>query len=383
MLKPAILQFGTGRFLLAHVDLFVSEALAADEALGGILVVQTTSSAASAARTAALATGAGYPVRIRGLEDGRPVDRSVQCHAVVEAVHADTSWPRVCEAIVSDVQVVVSNTADKGYLLDPADGRSLLLDPARVPRSYPAKLLALLHRRWRYAPQASLSIFPCELVQRNGDTLRGIVCALAAEWQLAAYFVEWLGAHCVWANSLVDRIVSESITPVGAIAEPYALWAIERQPGLVMPCVHAAIVLTDELDHYERLKLFLLNGCHTFLAECWLRDRLAPELTVAEAMSDAALRPALEALWSEEIVPVFAAIGKRNAAEAYLAALRERLQNPFLVHRLAEIAQNHLQKKQRRFAPIVALATQHAPMLAQPRLRAALADRAHHEDRLP
>ena len=28
MLKPAVLQFGTGRFLLAHVDLFVSEALA-------------------------------------------------------------------------------------------------------------------------------------------------------------------------------------------------------------------------------------------------------------------------------------------------------------------------------------------------------------------
>ena len=140
-----------------------------------------------------------------------------------------------------------------------------------------------------------------------------------------------------------------------------------------MPCAHPAIVLTDELDHYERLKLFLLNGGHTFLAERWLRESLAAELTVAQAMSDPALRSELEALWTEEIVPVFAALGKRDAAEEYLASLRGRLQNPFLVHRLADIAQNHNQKKKRRFEPIVSLAERHAPTLRQPRLRAALA----------
>ena len=57
MLTRAILQFGTGRLLLAHVDLFVSEAIATGEAAGAILVVQTTRSAVSAARTAALAAG--------------------------------------------------------------------------------------------------------------------------------------------------------------------------------------------------------------------------------------------------------------------------------------------------------------------------------------
>ena len=373
MLKPAVLQFGTGRFLLAHVDLFVSEALAAGQAPGGILVVQTTGTPASTARTAALATGAAYPVRIRGLEGGQPVDRTVHCRAVVGAVHADSDWACVCEAIVSPIQVIVSNTADRGYLLDAEDSAALLQDGARAPRSFPAKLLVLLHRRWLQAPQAPLSIFPCELLERNGDALRGIVCTLAREWQLTAAFVHWLGAHCVWANTLVDRIVSEPIKPVGAITEPYALWAIERQPGLVLPCAHPAIVLTDELDHYERLKLFLLNGGHTFLAERWLRDSLAAELTVVQAMSDPALRGELEALWTEEIVPVFAALGKRDVAEKYLASLRGRLQNPFLVHRLADIAQNHSQKKKRRFEPIVSLAERHAPMLRQPRLRAALA----------
>lgn len=374
MLKPAVLQFGTGRFLLAHVDLFVSEALATGQAAGGILVVQSTRSAASAARTAALASGAGYPVRIRGFEAGRTVDRTVQCRSIVGAVQADDRWGRVCDAIESSVQVIVSNTADKGYLLDLEDDATLLQQRARAPRSYPAKLLVLLHARWRRVPEAPLSILPCELVQRNGDTLRGIVCTLAREWHLAARFIDWLRDHCVWANTLVDRIVSEPIEPVGAVAEPHALWAVERLPGLVMPCVHPAIVLTDELDHHERLKLFLLNGGHTFLAERWLRDGLSAGLTVAQAMHDAALRRELEALWAEEIVPVFGAIGQRGAAEQYLVALRERLLNPFLHHRLADIAQNHAQKKQRRFAPIVALAAQHRLALAQPRLRAALAE---------
>ena len=374
MLSPAVLQFGTGRLLLAHVDLFVSEALAAGQAAGGIVVVQTTDSPASAARTAALASGAAYPVRIRGFEAGQPVDRTVWSRSVVAAVRADSDWARVCEAMESQIQIVVSNTADQGYLVDPADGPALLKERSQVPRSYPAKLLVLLQQRWLHAPHVPLSILPCELVERNGDTLRAIVCTLAREWQAAAPFVDWLGQHCVWANTLVDRIVSEPIEPVGAVAEPYALWAVERQPGLLLPCIHPAIVLTDELQHHEQLKLFLLNAGHSYLAERWQRDGLGKDLTVVQAMNEPALRAGLETLWAEEIVPVFAALGQHKAALQYLVTLRERLLNPFLVHRVADIAQNHARKKQRRFAPIVALAAQHGLALPQPRLQAALAE---------
>ncbi|MEE2976257.1 MAG: mannitol dehydrogenase family protein [Pseudomonadota bacterium] len=369
-----ILQFGTSRFLQAHVDLFVSEALDAGQALGGITVVQSTSNPASAARVAALAGGAGYPVRIRGLRDGAPVDQTVTCRAVQRALQADADWHHLRELMATQVQVVVSNTADRGYQLDPRDDASLLQEPSRVPRSFPAKLVVLLHGRWLRQPLAPLSLFPCELIERNGDTLCATVCALAQQWMLPATFVDWLRTHCVWANSLVDRIVSEALHPVGAVAEPYALWAVERRRGLVLPCTHPAIVLTGELDHHERLKLFLLNAGHTFLAERWREDAHPADLTVAQAMEDPHLRPELEALWRDEIVPVFAALDKRDAAEAYLVLLRERLLNPYLAHRLADIAQNHAQKKQRRLAPIVALTRQLGLQLAQPRLNAALAN---------
>ncbi len=65
-------------------------------------------------------------------------------------------------------------------------------------------------------------------------------------------------------------------------------------------------------------------------------------------------------------------MGQGNEAREYLSELRSRLLNPFLVHRLADIAQNHAQKKRRRIEPLLALAAQRAPALAQPRLRAAL-----------
>jgi hypothetical protein len=70
--------------------------------------------------------------------------------------------------VASSIQVIVSNTADRGYLLDAEDSAALLHDGSRAPRSFPAKLLALLHRRWLQAPEAPPSIFPCELLERNG-----------------------------------------------------------------------------------------------------------------------------------------------------------------------------------------------------------------------
>jgi len=371
-----ILQFGTSRFLQAHVDLFVSQALergAAGQALGGITVVQTTGNPASAERVAALAAGGGYTVRIRGLKAGERVEHEVTCRAVRQAWQADAAWPALLEAMATDVRVIVSNTADRGWQLDERDGPFLIGDALRVPGSFPAKLLVLLHHRWRALPDAGLSIFPCELVERNGDALRSIVRGMATQWQLEPDFIAWLTQGCIWVNSLVDRIVSQALHPVGAVAEPYALWAVEWQAGLVLPCAHEDILLTDDLARHERLKLFLLNAGHTFLAERWLAGPRELGATVRHAMDDAASRSELEAFWAEEVLPVFDALGQREDARNYLAQLRERLLNPFLDHRLSDIAQNHLQKKQRRFAPILALASELRCGVGQPRLRAALA----------
>ncbi|RDV00782.1 mannitol dehydrogenase family protein [Trinickia dinghuensis] len=374
-MSEPILQFGTSRFLLAHVALFVSQALERGDAIGGIAVVQTTGNAASRARVAALSRQAGYPVRIRGKEHGAAVDSVVVCDAVRSAWIADRDWATVRRAAVEDVRVIVSNTGDTGYRLDERDSPDVLARTGAVPRSYPAKLLDLLHSRWQERPRDGVSIFPCELVENNGDTLREIVLGLAKQWSLPDPFIEYVRHRCIWVNSLVDRIVSEPIDPVGAVAEPYALWAIERRAGMELPCTHESMVLTDDLRSHERLKLFFLNLGHSWLAEQWLTEQRSPSETVLDAMQDSRMRAEIDVVWQEEVLPVFGAMGMRVQAEDYLASVRERFGNPYLDHRISDIAQNHVAKVRRRVLPLIELANSLSMASAQPRLRALLGKR--------
>ena len=367
-----ILQFGTSRFLQAHVDFFVAEAARHDpsKALGRVTVVQSTSNAQSRARIDALRASSAYPVRIRGRRGDATIDATVQCDAITEALNAADDWPTLRERVRRDVKVIVSNTADTGYACFEDDiARSL--EENSVPRGFPAKLAVLLHDRF-IAGAEPITLLPCELVSRNGDTLRDLVIGIAKAWRADDAFIRYLQRDCIWVNSLVDRIVSEPIHPVGAIAEPYALWAIERQPGMLLPCEHEDIVLTDNLAHYERLKLLLLNLGHTMLAELWIADQAPADTNVRDAMRNQTWRTTLESTWRDEVLPVFDALGEQDAARAYLVDVRDRFENPFLDHRLSDIAHNHAEKKQRRFKPAVELAHQLGLNIEQRRLVSAL-----------
>lgn len=361
-----IIQFGTSRFLQAHVDLFVSEAnLLADDKFR-IIVVQTTTSPQSARRVAAFNLGT-FPVRIRGVSRGVVIDRTVEVCSVIRGLVADRDWATLETIVAADARILLSNTGDRGYELDPSDRAA-----GPIPRSFPAKLTRLLLARHRQGGDP-LDIYPCELIGGNGDTLRRIVLAMARDWELGTSFIGWLVRDCRWINSLVDRIVSEPIEPIGAVAEPYALWAIGAQPGLEPLCRHSDIVVTDRLEDYERLKLFILNLGHTALVESW-RTAGSPEgFTVLDAMRDPQMRASLDSLYSQEVLPVFEGLGRAAEAEAYRTTTMERFSNPFLRHLLSDIASNHPVKLERRFRPLVALAETYVPELRQPRLRAALA----------
>ena len=366
MTEFPILQFGTSRFLQAHVDLFVSEALARGEAIGRIAVVQTTSSPESRKRLDAFAEGKPYVVQVKGLADGAVVDESVNVTSVGAGFDAASQWHEVERRFIA-ARCAVSNTADRGYETDPADRPD-----GGPPRSFPAKLARLLIARHR-AGAEPIALFPCELTPANGRVLRETVLGVLDRWGTPAEARRWAADECRWVNSLVDRIVSAPLEPLGAVAEPYALWAIADQPGLEVPCRHDSIKLTADLRPYERLKLFILNLGHTYLAEIWSRGGGAPALTVREAMAVPALRAELDDLYDEEVLPVFAGIGMGAEAGAYRAVVVERFSNPFLDHRLAEIFINHDAKKRRRFGGVIELARANGVHIKQPRLKAALA----------
>ena len=343
-----IIQFGTSRFLQAHVDLFVHEARVASQDVGPITVIQTTGSVERAGRVAAFGAADGYPVIVRGIEDGIPVDRTVTVTSIDRGLSAASDWAKVVELVAEDAAYLVSNTGDMGYAMMEADRGSGLIEGS-PPLSFPGKLTVLLHARW-LAGGRPLTMLPCELVRRNGRVLQGLVLDLAREAGLPEAFGSWVRDGMIWTDTLVDRIVSEPLEPVGAVAEPYALWAIERRPGLVLPCTHPCIVLADDLEPFERLKLHILNLGHTMLADLWRREGRPSGETVREILTDPVVLAWIEAVYRDEVIPGFEAHGMGDGARAYVRTTLDRFRNPFLDHRIADIAQNHETKVERRVA---------------------------------
>ena len=362
-----IVQFGSSRFLQAHADLFVHEARAAGEDIGPIAVVKTTAGVERAGRVEALRQPGGFPVRIRGYRDGRLCDETIQVQSVDQALTATADWPRIADLFANEAEIAVSNVGDGGYELA-AEDMNRDASSKRAPVGFPAKLLALLLARYEANARPFLFL-PCELLRSNGMVLGELVTGLASKWQTSSAFRNWLRQSVVFADTLVDRIVSEEIEPVGAVAEPYALWAI-RRGSYDQPFTHAAITVTDDLEPFERLKLHILNLGHTVLAEDWIRQRRPAGETVAQILDDPVAYGRLAEIYDTEVIPGFAARGMGQAARPYAATTIERLRNPFLNHRIRDIAENHTAKIDRRIRSFIAWIRERQPAIRLPLLTA-------------
>jgi tagaturonate reductase len=333
-----IVQFGTSRFLQAHVDLFVHEARAGGQEIGPITVVKTTAGDDRSGRVQAFSRPEGFPVRIRGYRDGVLVDETVQVRSVDRAFSAHEQWPRVVDDFVNDAKIVVSNVGDRGYDVAEVD-RCFDFQSKGAPPGFPSKLLALLLARYSGGGRPLLFL-PSELRPSNGQTLAAIVANLAVVTRTTAAFRDWLKHEVMFADTLVDRIVSDQIEPIGAIAEPYALWAIRRADfGELF--AHPAVMMVDDLEPFERLKLHILNLGHTVLAEEWLRRGHSVDETVQKILAEPLVFRRLSGIYAEEVIPGFALRDMGAVATRYVQTTMERLQNPFLNHRISDIAKNH------------------------------------------
>jgi tagaturonate reductase len=272
-----IVQFGTSRFLQAHVDLFVHEARLTGQAIGPITVIKTTSGPDRAGRIAALKRGWPFPVRVRGIENGRVIDETIEVASVDQAFDAQKEWLAVTRCFAREAEIAVSNVGDRGYDSF-AEDAAYEFSSKVPPRSFPAKLLGLLLARFREGGRPLLFL-PTELVSRNGRRLAETVAELAVASGQPDGFRSWLAQSVEFADTLVDRIVSQPIEPIGAVAEPYALWAI-RRGSFGEPLRHPAVRMVDDLEPVERLKIRILNLGHTVLADRWMKQGRAADETV-------------------------------------------------------------------------------------------------------
>jgi tagaturonate reductase len=250
------------------------------------------------------------------------------------------------------LRLIVSNTTEAGFKLEESDRSD-----DSPPRSFPAKLLQVLHARFE-AGHPGPTILPCELVDNNSDELLFLVMAQAEKWEWLADtgFRSWLEADCGWCNTLVDRIVSAPSPgdplaeqdPLYAVAEPYASWLIEDSVDLGGLAEHPAVRVVDALRPYALRKVRVLNGAHTALVAKALPLGFG---TVREAVADERIRAWLEELLFTEIVPSIA--DRAPGAEPFAHDVLERFANPFLDHRLSDIALHQELKVKTRLWPTI------------------------------
>jgi tagaturonate reductase len=293
--------------------------------------------------------GGRYHVVVRGLAGGVTVDRVEESASVSRALAASSRWPDVLAVARSpDLRWVISNTAETGYALDPADA------PDRAPpRSFPAKLLAALKDRFE-AGGRGVTILPCELHEHNADLLRGIVLRLAESWRLSPDLARWVETECAWRNTLVDRIVTGKPPEhplldrdgLLTLAEPFALWAVEAKDEAGRFLTHPAVRWTEDVQPFFLRKVRILNGAHTAMVG---PARARGVATVREAMEDPVMRAWLERLLFEEIVPTLE--GRVEDPAGFARQTLERFRNPFLVHKFSDIAVYHEAKVQIRLVP--------------------------------
>lgn len=357
-----VLQFGEGNFLRAFVDWMIDVANERGVANNGVAIAQPLPMGkAQVLRD----QDCLYTVLLRGIENGKTVSdrRVVSC--VVDAFDPYANWGLLIGYATSpDLRFLVSNTTEAGI----ADVEEPF-EPGVCPKSFPAKVAALLLARYRAfagAPDRGLIAIPCELIEHNGSELKRIVLLHAKRWGVEPGFAEWVDKHNHFLDTLVDRIVPGYpanevdglfaewgyTDPQMVAAEPFHVWVIQGPAELEaeFPLKKAGlnVVWTSDLKPYRTRKVRILNGAHT---GCALASILAGLDTVGQMMDDPSVSAFLRRLMFEAVVPYIRQ--PEDERQAYAASIVERFANPSIRHELMSISLNSVSKWSVRVLPTV------------------------------
>ena len=269
------LQIGEGNFLRAFVDYAIDVANEENDFDANVAVVMPRAKKNERfARQNNL-----YTVALRGQKAGKlyKENRVIKCIDSVIGAYADYEvFMKLAEC--ETLKFVVSNTTEAGIVYDASDKFTDC-----PPKTFPAKLTKLLWTRYKYfagSQEKGLVMLPVELIDHNGETLKKCVKQYAELWQLEANFIKWLDEACIFASTLVDRIVAGF--PHSDIAayeqelgytdelldqgEPFGLWVIGDTRVKAMLPLNSdklQVEFTEDIEKFKEQKVRILNGAHT------------------------------------------------------------------------------------------------------------------------
>ena len=364
-----IVHIGLGAFHRAHQAWYTAQV---DEA-GEWGIAAFTGRNATAANE--LAPQGGLYTLIERSADG---DVASVIPSIVEAVDG-ADLDRFVELLsASSTAIVTTTITEPGYRLT-ASGAPNLADAAVQadvdwlasnltrdaqmsfdggPTTTLGRLVLGLHAR-RLAGGGPLAIVPCDNMPDNGDFVAKGLTALAA--MADAGTAEWISANVAFVSTSVDRITPKTtaadieaasrlsgwLDAAPVVTEPFRDWVLSGNFPAGRPAwEHAGARFVDEIEPFERRKLWLLNGAHSLLAYA---GRLRGHETVASAIADETCLGWVNSFWDD---------AARNLPDgldldAYRASLLERFTNARIEHKLVQIGMEGVTKLRVRFVPVL------------------------------
>jgi len=332
-----IVHLGLGNFHRSHQAWYTE--LATDRADWGI--------AGFAVRGAGLADRlAAQDGLFTLIERGPETDEVSVLGSLVEAGPGDAS--RVAELLAAPATAIVTLTiTEAGYRLD-----------ERTPLALSRLVMGLEARR--LARGGPLAVVSCDNLPANGAATRAAVLGLATA--LDRSLAGWVDEYVSFVSTSVDRITphltdaalgvlrtaSGWMDAAPVVAEPFSDWVLEGDfPAGRPQWDTAGAHFVDDVEPFERRKLWLLNGAHTILAAS---GPGRGHETVAAAFADAYCSDLVIGFWDE---------ATRHLTDAsldipgYLQQLRQRFANPRIAHRLTDIADQAPTKVRVRLLPVL------------------------------
>ncbi|PPF45418.1 oxidoreductase [Pseudoclavibacter sp. AY1F1] len=231
--------------------------------------------------------------------------------------------------------------------------------PSTEPLRSTLHRLALGLEARRLADAGPIALVSCDNLPDNGSVLRA---ALAPHLEaIGRETAEWVASNASFVSTSVDRItprttaadleLAESLTGLhdscAVTTEPFSDWILQGEFPAGRPAWETAGArFVQDLEPYERRKLWLLNGAHTLLAAA---GPLRGHAFVDEAFGDPLLRQWVEDFWDAAARHLPSTL---NTSE-YRRALTDRFANLSIRHELAQIATGVETKLRVRVVPVL------------------------------
>lgn len=283
---------------------------------------------------------------------------------------AEDSASAIAAMADSTIRIISMTITEGGYLYDFETDQFMqdhvLVQQELQPEASPCTIHGYLSRVLRRRMETGagpVTLLSCDNVPGNGRVLERALSAFIT-LQGDQELLGWMQANVSFPNSMVDRITP---TPTAALrqtvreltgvddqcpvlGEPFGQWVVEDNFIAGRPALEdVGVEFTPDVEHYEQLKLRILNGTHILISLLGYLDGLT---YIHETMADTTIRRLARELMDKDAHPAIAGFSDQKIEE-YKELILQRFSNPAIGDSVERVCSDGFNKLKNYLMPIL------------------------------